>query len=472
MLNSRRKKIRILFEMGMPSFLRHFENIINKLKSKYDVVVTTIKKEGFGLVEKQIAELNHRELLHKTAMVRDDEWSELSYAIQCAHDCIPYLTPNHTKSTIIKKRILNMLEYGTKDKRGDIYRTLSSFLATVESPEQVDSLDKLFRSVHAIVPPSHKTIQKLNEISPDIVCITPLVYTCYGQTELIRAAKAMNIPIIFLANSWDNLSTKGIVHIIPDYTFVWNNVQAKEAVEFHGVSAETIRNVGASRFDDFIMRRPEINRADFCKQFRLDPEKPVITYLCSSNLISADETRFVHEWISRIRNSPDQALSGCNIMIRPHPKFRGGWESFNDLPGTAVCLSSILNNDPLLYHSLFYARVVVGINTSAELEAAIVGKPVLTVKDSLFSSGQEGTIHYTYLLKENGGFVEEARNMDEHLAQLAAELSREDDPERNNKFVESFLRPQGIDKNVSDIVETEISSCFKNYKKQKSFVNG
>ena len=44
--------------------------------------------------------------------------------------------------------------------------------------------------------------------------------------------------------------------------------------------------------------------------------------------------------------------------------------------------------------------------------------------------------------------------------------------EFGNKFVESFLRPQGIDKNVSDIVETEISSCFKNYKKQKSFVNG
>ncbi len=61
---------------------------------------------------------------------------------------------------------------------------------------------------------------------------------------------------------------------------------------------------------------------------------------------------------------------------------------------------------------------VVGVNTSVMIEAAVVGRSVLTLLDPAFDATQEGTLHFHYLLRENGGFLELARTFDEHLDQL------------------------------------------------------
>ena len=51
-------------------------------------------------------------------------------------------------------------------------------------------------------------------------------------------------------------------------------------------------------------------------------------------------------------------------------------------------------------------RAVVGINTSALIEAAILGKRSFTVADPRYQKTQEGTFHFQYLT--NGGILEKA----------------------------------------------------------------
>src|SRR3712207_6916201 len=46
------------------------------------------------------------------------------------------------------------------------------------------------------------------------------------------------------------------------------------------------------------------------------------------------------------------------------------------------------------YDSLHHAAAVVGVNTTAMIEAAIVGRPVLTVLDDAFALTQRGTLHF------------------------------------------------------------------------------
>jgi hypothetical protein len=65
---------------------------------------------------------------------------------------------------------------------------------------------------------------------------------------------------------------------------------------------------------------------------------------------------------------------------------------------------------------MFHSTAVVGINTSAQIDAAIVGKSVFTIR--AFAQSQEGTLHFHYLLRENGGFVRDAGSLDEHVEQL------------------------------------------------------
>jgi hypothetical protein len=95
---------------------------------------------------------------------------------------------------------------------------------------------------------------------------------------------------------------------------------------------------------------------------------------------------------------------------------------------------------------------VVGINTSAMIEAAIVGRPVLSMLAPEFAGTQEGTIHFHHLLPEHGGFLRIAASLDEHVAQLADRLHHpESSRAETERFVGSFIRPHGIERRATPL---------------------
>ena len=50
------------------------------------------------------------------------------------------------------------------------------------------------------------------------------------------------------------------------------------------------------------------------------------------------------------------------------------------------------------FDSIYHSAAVVGINTSAMIEAAIIGRPVCSMLAEEFAGTQEGTIHFHHLL--------------------------------------------------------------------------
>jgi len=109
------------------------------------------------------------------------------------------------------------------------------------------------------------------------------------------------------------------------------------------------------------------------------------------------------------------------------------------------------------FDSLFHSAAIVGTNTSAMIEAAIVGRPVLTVRAPEFEQSQSGTLHFRYLRLEHGGFLQEAWNLEEHLEQLSEAV---EDPwrgrEANARFVARFIRPHGLDRPCTPILVAAI----------------
>ena len=78
------------------------------------------------------------------------------------------------------------------------------------------------------------------------------------------------------------------------------------------------------------------------------------------------------------------------------------------------------------------------------IEAAIQGKPVFTIVDSSFDNTQTGTLHFRYLLPENGGHLQRAADLHEHVRQLVATIDAGESPS-SRQFVETFVRPHGLD---------------------------
>jgi hypothetical protein len=85
---------------------------------------------------------------------------------------------------------------------------------------------------------------------------TPLVDYGSYQTDYVKSAHRVGVPVVFAPFSWDNLTNRGLIRVEPDRVLVWNDIQKKEATELHGVSPERVVVTGAPRFDEFFEMRP------------------------------------------------------------------------------------------------------------------------------------------------------------------------------------------------------------------------
>jgi hypothetical protein len=107
------------------------------------------------------------------------------------------------------------------------------------------------------------------------------------------------------------------------------------------------------------------------------------------------------------------------------------------------------------YDTLAHCTAVVGANTTAMIEANIVGKAVLSVLVADFA--QKETLHFPYLQIENGGFLQIAPTLETHLEQLGRILR---DPIESAdirlRFLESFVRPAGIDHPAAPVLVEEV----------------
>jgi hypothetical protein len=91
------------------------------------------------------------------------------------------------------------------------------------------------------------------------------------------------------------------------------------------------------------------------------------------------------------------------------------------------------------------------------LEAAVTGQPVLTLRAPEFRETQEGTLHFRYLVPAGGGALRFARDLDEHLEQLADVLRHPEELQRKiGRFVTTFLRPNGLDRPATPILADAI----------------
>jgi hypothetical protein len=162
------------------------------------------------------------------------------------------------------------------------------------------------------------------------------------------------------------------------------------------------------------------------------------------------ESRFVVRWIEEIRASPDPALRTAGILVRPHPERMEEWEdvSLDRFENVAFYGRNPVSPDAQAdyFDSLYHSHVVVGLVTSAFLEAAIVGRPVHTPLLPEMEMYQEGVRHFRYLMDVEGGLLAVTRSFADHVAGLSAALARPVGRDAQNvRFVRAFVRPQGLE---------------------------
>jgi hypothetical protein len=439
--------MKILFAMSSPEYLRFYDDTVRELARRgHEVLLAASLVRQGKPVRFDVIDGEPRIAVAGLVPPRADRWTALAAAVRGTMDFVRYLDPDLAGATLLRARVKRQgLPSGLQflDRIGSLARPT------------VRRAMRALQAVERLIPPAPPLLEFLDRHRPDLVLVSPLVEPASDQVDLVRAAHARGIRTGALVASWDNLTNKGDLKVETGLVAVWNDAQRREAVTYHRVHEGRVAVTGAQPFDRWFDRRASRTRAAFCAAVGLPDDGPFVLFTGSSIFIARAEVEmpFVRDWIDALRASGDPRVRGLNVLVRPHPYNGRAWnpDVYAGMPGVTVWPRG--GYDPVdeasragLFDSLFFCEAVVGINTSAMIEAAIVGRPVLSIETPQFAGTQNGTLHYRYLLPENGGFLRVAESFDAHVRQLGGVLA---DPAAARaelaRFVGAFIRPQGLD---------------------------
>lgn len=378
----------------------------------------------------------------------DDRWLDLRLMLRLGSDYARFMEPQYDAAPILAQR--------ARDRVPERIRRLAEYRGPGHAAVRA-VLRRTLRLAERAVPLDPEMGAAVATARPDIVLVTPLIDLGSYQHDAVTAARRLGIPTAVCVGSWDHLSSKALIRDQPDELLVWNTTQQHEAITMHGVSPDRIRVTGAQCFDHWFNRQPTLAREDLCRKVGLDASRPFVLYVCSALFEgSPNEAEFVLRWIAAVRAGEREELQTAGILIRPHPKRSVEWDGvdLSSLPNVALWprrgtapMDAPSKSD--YFDSLFHSAAVFGLNTSALIEAGIVGRAVHTILLPEFLDNQEGTLHFHYLLE--GGLLRAARTLPEHLEQLARSLVHADPTVQHNRaFLEAFVRPNGLDVSATD----------------------
>jgi hypothetical protein len=431
--------VTVLFIARHFTYFRSFESVIEELARRGHRVHLAADREeaqgGQGLVERLAASYPGAVTTGFAPLLQWGRFRQLSRALRLGLDYLRYSDPRYDTTPKIRERAFD--------------RTPWLVLVLARLPFRGGVRWVLERLEQAV--PGHAGIEAfVRGHHPDVMLITPLIELGSPQLDYVMAARSQGVRSALCVWSWDHLSSKALIRVVPDKVIVWNEVQRAEAMRFHGIGAERVLVTGAQSFDRWFDRQPSRDRETFVAQVGLPAGRPILLYVGSALFKgSPSEARLAVQWAEAVRRSPHPQVRDAALLIRPHPQRQDEWADPAALEALRRLGAVVWGSNPVdaasradYFDSMFHASAVVGLNTSALLEAAIVDRPVLTLLLPEFHDNQEGTFHFHHLLTVGEGFLHVARSLDAHVGQLAS-LFDGQLPQKNAAFVEQFIRPRG-----------------------------
>jgi hypothetical protein len=446
--------MKVLFVWDSPEYLRFYDSVIEEFVARgHDVAIAVVNasvKKPVGL-EGLHAYADRVRVLGVVPQL-EGVWGSVAHGLRGVMDFVRYFHPRFASASKLRARM-----------KRKVLPTAYHWLDRIPqlSADGVRSLERVLMAAERAIPVCRPILDLLNEQAPDVVLVSPLIDAASEGVDWIKAARTAGIRNAVCIASWDNLTNKGLMRIEPGLVVVWNEAQRQEAREYHYMPAEKIVATGARLFDRWFERGITRDRPAFCERVGLRDADRFLLFTGSSSFISdsREEVAFVRRWIQALRASGDPLLKDINVLVRPHPYNCHAWDPdpLADLPGAVFFPRRGYNpidpdNRADFYDSIYHADAVVGINTSAMIEAAIIGRPVFSIHAQEFADTQEGTIHFHHLLPENGGCVRIASTLEQHVLQLTERLQ---DPEgaraEARHFVAHFIRPNGLERPATPI---------------------
>jgi hypothetical protein len=442
------KHILIVIKYG--SFYGYCESIIKELAKKNKVTLCIQNENNINASKYFIN--------HKNSLVIEDP--SLNKKVILASSNKNFIitkgirrTDSWVKPIIIIRETLNYLSFQIRGENNTFFenqtkyvsKKVINFLKLLKFRLIYKIVFKSLKFLHSFVPPSAEIKKFISKINPDCIIVVggnwpTRTKELSSEIDFIHAANKLNISSILQVISWDNLIARGLYHYNPTLMLVWNKNHFNEALKIHKIPQKKLRMIGAPFMDKWFDKNNIKSKTEFYKEFNLEFNKPLVTYLGSAKNISKNEKMIVEKIFKKLSNH------GYQMIVRPHgsnsEQFLNLDEDIKIIP-TKGELPDTDDSKRLMIETLKYSDFTIGINTTAMIDSIILGTPCISLIKEEFSYNQMKTPHF-YKVKNEGIFIE-AIDEEESVIKII-EFNKNKDSliyKKMDKFVENFCRPHG-----------------------------
>jgi hypothetical protein len=254
------------------------------------------------------------------------------------------------------------------------------------------SLVRLARWCDARFVKDRQYIELFDTYTPDLVLLAHLFES--PEVHILREAKRRNVASVSFINSWDKVTGRCVLRLLPDSFIVFNEAVKDELVVHDSVDPRTILIGGMPQYDMY-SEPLTLSRAEFFAHYKLDASH--YTHLLVMAPIGKAFSDFDERMIDLMLTLHARGSFGAHtaLLIRFAPndfvddallaRLTGLAGVAYEYPGTRLSHERGVDWDmdeddnKILKQTMHYASVVVCYFSSLSLDAAICDTPVINI---------------------------------------------------------------------------------------------
>lgn len=323
-------------------------------------------------------------------------------------------------------------------KRSDFYRhkNLPKFLVAALTAYLFGRFSpgiKLARLIDYLLLKQETFRPLFQAFKPDLIFSTDLQNEL--DVRLLQEARKAGIKTIGMVRSWDNITTKGLLRIIPDKVIVHNEIIKQEVVRYSRVNLGRISVIGIPHYDRY-SGGPTKTRADFFRDHGFDLDKKLI-------LIAPVGNRYIYENKTDMLVLRTLGKLDLNILVRIPPNDIASYSElhgarakiffdkvgFNDWRRGRKLNEVSQNDDDSLINALSWSDLVVTHLATMCIDAAFFNKPIVVVGNNFTPHPRWDVIRYYFEYEHiqpvlRSGGIKIAGNPEELLSYTAEYLEQ------------------------------------------------
>lgn len=253
----------------------------------------------------------------------------------------------------------------------------------------------LIRWLDRYVPSDQGVNDLLDKHRPEVLIAPDAVFAV--DRIFLRAAGRKGVLTLGMVRSWDNLTSKGTMQVLPHKLLLQTDRMKRIALKYVGMKPEDIIVTGSPLYDEFFRPR-KFSRAEFFKSIGVDPAKRLILFApfydrhTGSAVIMINAlTRAIAEGrlppdlhlLVRYRPATPEIPEGA-VRPSPHLTISKPCELYFPISGKLMLAREdweFSEDDlELLINSLYYSEMMINTFSTLTIDAAALDKPSIGIR--------------------------------------------------------------------------------------------